>query len=78
METAEIKQIVKEAVREEFEANQGEQFLNAKEACEYLGISFPTFQKYVKEGKIPGHVFGTITRYKVSELLECSHKKFKS
>jgi excisionase family DNA binding protein len=43
--------------------------LNRKEACDFLGVSFPTLKSWTDSGKIKGYEFGNRIRYKKDELL---------
>lgn len=37
--------------------------MTRKEVCQYLGISYPTLDKYTKEGAIEGKIVGNSIRY---------------
>lgn len=46
-----LKQVLSKMLRQLAEFNTG--FLSKAQACEYLNISRSTFDKMIKEGKIP-------------------------
>ncbi len=71
-------QSLKELIQEKFTdlkegqtpTNQKETFLTQEEVCSILGISKPTLWNYENRALIPVHRFGSLKRYKLSEILE--------
>jgi hypothetical protein len=69
-----IKEIVKEAIREEKEllkpiAQEQEELLTRKEAAAFLKVRLPTLWAWSKQGKLQRHYIGSRVYYKRQELL---------
>lgn len=45
-----------------------ERWVSSKEVAEYLGINKDTLQRWVTNGKIPGHRVGRLWKFKISEI----------
>lgn len=51
-----------------------QEYLNATEAADVLGMSLTTFWRFRQEHNVPVHVIDRIKRYKRSELIACVEK----
>lgn len=73
-----FKEIIQEVVRDEIaklNLSESEDFIKAKDACDYLMISKVTLYKWLKEGKIIGYYLGTRLFFKKSELEKALTRK---
>lgn len=53
-----------------------EKFLNKQEAAALLGISRPTFDKWIASGRISsGHIIGRVYRWSKEELLSARDRR---
>ena len=48
-----------------------QEYLNATEAADVLGMSLTTFWRFRQEHNVPVHVIDGIKRYRKSELIDC-------
>lgn len=48
-----------------------QEYLNATEAADVLGMSLTTFWRFRQEHNVPVHVIDGVKRYKKSELIKC-------
>lgn len=79
---AELKEVIRDVIREELNPNDEKELLNFKEACEFLRCSASTLNRWKAEGKIPYRKLGKRVFFLRSELLssldESIYHKIKS
>nr|WP_315232369.1 helix-turn-helix domain-containing protein [uncultured Flavobacterium sp.] len=75
---AELKQLIKEVIKEEFidfkknlEIKESEVLLTRSETCELLKIDSSTLWSWTKKGKITCYGIATRRYYKRDEILNC-------
>jgi len=64
-----LKDIIKEAVQDEFKRKREKEVMNFKETCEFLGISSSALNKWKAANKIPYNKMGKRLFFKKAELL---------
>jgi DNA invertase Pin-like site-specific DNA recombinase len=76
MTPEELRQIIKEVIKEELlevrkqlEENDSEGLLSRKETCEFLKISLTTLWHWTNKGKIDSYGIGNRVYYKKVDLL---------
>ncbi len=66
-----IRRILVEELSKIGKTESPDEILNQTQACKFLGISKPTFNKHVKSGQIPVYRIGERKLFRRSELLSC-------
>lgn len=72
----EIESVLRKVVKEELAALNEREFMNAKEAAEFLRITQPTLRRAVRFGEIKATVIGGVTRFRKSDLLAAGYQKY--
>jgi predicted DNA-binding transcriptional regulator AlpA len=65
-----LKDLIREAIREELSYKKDKELLNFKETCEFLGISPSALNKWKSENRIPYKKLGKRVFFNRQELLE--------
>ena len=69
-----LKEIIREVIREELNPKDEKELLNFKETCEFLGCSASTLNRWKAEGKVPYRKMGKRVFFLKSELLSSLNK----
>jgi len=68
---------IRKVFREELSNLENDRLINAKDACDFIGICFPTLQKWVETGRVKTYTIGAGTvRYKKADLLKAAENKY--
>ncbi len=73
-----FRELIREVIRDEiaqFNHNETEDLIKAREVCEYLQVSKVTLYKWLKQGKVTGYYLGTRLFFKKSEIENALKKK---
>lgn len=69
-----LKEVIRDVIREELSPNDEKELLNFKETCEFLGCSASSLNRWKSEGKVPYRKMGKRVFFLKSELLSSLDK----
>lgn len=68
---------IRTVIREEIQAALTDRLLTTSEACELLGVTRQTLDKYIKSGVVAARMLDGRMRFRRSALLEAGRVKYK-